>query len=216
MRRAAARNPRLKFFHLFLATALAVVLLNFAIGGFAPYFMVLIPAFPFIVLSSLPISRKYLRDQKTQGILVAGIGAFVSVLPVTAIFAYDMVTGWKGGADIGLGLLFMFLPVYSVIFMTIGYLIGEMLAMIRHRDYKRWPEIFRTSFLFTGIGSCIYFLFKSHSAYSLWRYYKVNDPSAAELYGIDVWLYAIAAGAAFLIPLIWYLVSRKTGEHRRK
>jgi hypothetical protein len=35
----------------------------------------------------------------------AGIGALASVLLDTAIFEYDMVTGWRGGADIGLGLL---------------------------------------------------------------------------------------------------------------
>jgi hypothetical protein len=85
-----------------------------ATAGFAPYYMVLIPAFPFCLLSVLPISWKFVGRSDTQGILGAGIGALISVLPVTAILAYDMITGWRGGADIGLGLLYMFLFSVSI------------------------------------------------------------------------------------------------------
>jgi hypothetical protein len=185
---------RLRFAHIFIAAAFLIVLINFAISGFAPYFMVLIPAFPFLLLSVFPISWK------------------LSTLPVTAIFAYDMVTGWSGGADIGLGLLYMFLPLYSVAFMALGYFIGEITALIRHRNFQRLPNIFRTISLFIGIGLCFYFLFRSHSAYNLLRYYEKNDPSAAELYEIDFWLFVFMAAASLLIPLVVYFI---TGRKRR-
>ena len=54
-----------------------------------------------------------------------------------------MVTGWKGGADIGLGLLYMFLPLYSVVFMALGYVIGEIIGLIRQRNFQRWPILGR-------------------------------------------------------------------------
>ena len=205
-------ETRLKYVHLLLAAALLIVFVNFAIGGFGPYLMVLMPAFPFILLSLLPISWRKIKDPDSKGILGAGIGAVVSVIPCTALFAYDMITGWKGGADIGLGLLYMFLPVYSIVFMTIGYFIGELVVMVRHRDASRLPDMFRTAFLLSGVGFCIYFLFKSHTAYRLYGYYMENDPSAAELYEIDLWMYLILAGASLLIPLGVYIFSRKKGK----
>ena len=142
----------------------------------------------------------------------AGLGALASVLPVTAIFAYDMVTGWKGGADIGLGLLYMFLPLYSVVFMALGYFIGEITALIRQRNFRRLPGILQTVSLFIGMGLCFYFLFESLSGYNLWRYYEKNDPSAAELYEIDFWLSIIKAGAALLIPFVIYLITRRSNR----
>ena len=74
--------------------------------------MVLIPAFPFLLLSVFPISWNLIRYPERDGIIGPGVGAFTSTLPATTIFAFDMITGWKGGADIGLGLLYMFLPPY--------------------------------------------------------------------------------------------------------
>ena len=212
METSANKKNRLRFVHIFIVTAFLVVLINFSISGFAPYFMVLIPAFPFLLLSVFPISWNHVRCPERHGIIGAGIGAFISTLPVTAIFAYDMVTGWKGGADIGLGLLYMFLPLYSVVFMAFGYLIGEMIALIRHRKFQRWPNIFRTVSLFIGMGFCFYFLYRSHSAYNLWRYYEQNDPSAAEVYEIGFWLFVIFATVSLLIPLVVYLI---TGRNRR-
>lgn len=202
---------RLRFIHISIVAAFLVVLINFAISGFAPYFMVLIPAFPFLLLSVFPISWNYVSYPERHGIIGAGIGAFISTLPVTIIFAYDMVTGWQGGADIGLGLLYMFLPLYSVGFMGLGYFIGEIVPMIRHRNFQRWPKIFRTFSLFIGIGLCFYFLFRSQSTYDLLRYYEKNDPSAAELYKTDFWLFVILAAASLLIPLVVYFI---TGRHR--
>ena len=199
---------RLKYVHLLLAAALSIVLINYAIGGFAPQFIMLIPAFPFLLLAVLPISWKRLKDPGNHGVIGAGIGAVASVLPSAALFAYDMMTGWRGGADIGLGLLYMFLPVYSVIFMTIGYFIGEVVHMIRHRDANRLPHIFRTAFLLSGVGFCIYFLFKSHTTYSLYRYYLSNDPSAAELYEIDFWMYLMFSVASLAIPMGVYVLTR--------
>jgi hypothetical protein len=212
MEESVNNRNRLRFAHIFIAAAFLIVLINFAISGFAPYFMVLIPAFPFLLLSVFPISWKLFSYPEKRGIIGAGIGAFISTLPVTAIFAYDMVTGWSGGADIGLGLLYMFLPLYSVAFMALGYFIGEITALIRHRNFQRLPNIFRTISLFIGIGLCFYFLFRSHSAYNLLRYYEKNDPSAAELYEIDFWLFVFMAAASLLIPLVVYFI---TGRKRR-
>ncbi len=200
---------QLRFIHIFIVAAFAMVFINFAISGFAAYFMVLIPAFPFLLLSLFPISWNYVRYPEKNGIIGAGIGAFISILPATVIFAYDMVTGWKGGADIGLGLLYMFLPLYSVGFMALGYFIGEIISLIRHRNFQRWPKIFRTISLFVGIGLCFYFLFRSHSIYDLLRYYEKNDPSAAELYETDFWLFVILAAASLLIPLVVYFITRR-------
>ena len=201
---------RLKFYHLFLAAAVVIVLINFAIGGFGIYFMVLMPAFPFCLLSILPISRKPLRGSGRHGIIGAGIGALMSVLPGMVLFAYDMVTGWKGGADIGLGLLYMFLPLYSVIFMAVGSLMGEVVTMIKHSDYKRWPHILRTTFLFACIGSCLYFLYKAHSEWHLFQYYQEHDPSSAELYEINFWLFIMVACVSLLIPImVSFIASRK-------
>ncbi len=202
------KKHRIKFIHIFVAAALLVVLINFAIAGFAPYLMVLIPAFPFCLLCILPISRQYVGQPNTAGLIGAGIGALISVLPVTVILAYDMITGWKGGADIGLGLLYLFLPVYSAVIMALGYFIAETVSLIRQRDFGRGPEILRTLSLFIGIGFSFYFLLKSHSAYTLWRYYQIHDPSAAELYGIDVWLFAVLAAAALLMPIGVYFFTR--------
>jgi hypothetical protein len=139
----------------------------------------------------------------------AGLGALASVLPVTDIFAYDMVTGWKGGADIGLGLLYLFLPVYSVVLMALGYFIGEIIILMRHRDIQRMSSIFRNVSLFIGIGFCSYFLLGAHSDYSLWQYYAENDPSAAEVYEIGFWLSVCKAAAALLVPVAVYLITRR-------
>jgi hypothetical protein len=212
MEQSVNKKNRLRFAHIFLVAAFLIVLINFAISGFAPYFMVLIPACPFLLLSVFPISWKPVSYSEKHGIIGAGIGAFVSTLPATALFAYDMVTGWRGGADIGLGLLYMFLPLYSVVFMGLGYFIGEITALIRHRNFQRLPKIFRTISLFIGIGSCFYFLYRSHSSYDLLRYYEKNDPSAAELYEIDFWLFVFMAAASLLIPLVVFLI---TGRNRR-
>jgi hypothetical protein len=203
------KKRRIKFAHVFIAAAVLMVLVHFTIAGFAPYFMVLMPAFPFLLLSVLPISWKSVSHSNNHGIVGAGIGALASVLPLTAIFAYDMVTDWKGGADIGLGLLYLFLPVYSVIFMGLGYFIGEVIVLTRHRDIRRMSAIFRTVALFIGIGLCFYFLLVSHSEYDLWRYYQKTDPSAAEVYEIGFWLSILKAGASLLIPLVTYFVTRR-------
>ena len=96
METSANKKNRLRFIHIFIVAAFSMVLINFAISGFAPYFMVLIPAFPFLLLSVFPISWNHVRYPERHGIIGAGIGAFMSTLPATAIFAYDMVTGWKG------------------------------------------------------------------------------------------------------------------------
>jgi len=216
MQHSEKKKHRIKFIHIFVVAAFLVVLVNFAIAGFAPYFMVLIPAFPFGLLCLFPISRRYVGQPDTQGIIGAGIGALISVLPVTVIFAYDMMTGWRGGADIGLGLLYLFLPVYSAVIIALGYFIAEIVGMARHRDLSRVPDILRTLFLFIGIGFSFYFLLKSHSAYTLWRYYKIHDPSAAEVYGIDVWLFALMAAAVLLIPIVVYLMTRRKNKQRNE
>ena len=203
------KTSRLKFGHIFLAAAVLMVLAHFTIAGFAPYFMVLMPAFPFLLLSVLPVSWRPMDRQDNHGIVGAGLGALASVLPATALFAYDMVTGWKGGADIGLGLLYLFLPVYSVVFMGLGYFIGEVIVLKRHRDIRRFSAIFRTIALFIGIGFCFYFLLQSQSEYDLWRYYQKTDPSAAELYEIEFWLAIIKAGASLVIPVVVYMLTRR-------
>jgi len=203
---------RLKFGHIFLAAAVLMVLVHFIIAGFGPYFIVLMPAFPFLLLSVLPVSWKPVSHADNHGLIGAGIGALVSVLPATALFVYDMATGWKGGADIGLGLLYLFLPVYSVIFMGLGYFIGEVIVLKRHRDIRRFSAIFRTIALFIGIGLCFYFLLQSQSEYDLWRYYQKTDPSAAEIYEIEFWLSIIKAGASSLIPVVVYLLTRKNDK----
>ena len=203
------KTARLKFGHIFIAGAVLIVLVHFTIAGFVPYFMVLMPAFPFLLLSVLPVSWRPLEQQDNHGLVGAGIGAVASVLPATALFAYDMVTGWKGGADIGLGLLYLFLPVYSVIFMGLGYFIGEVIVLKRHRDIRRFSAVFRTIALFIGIGLCFYFLLQSRSEYDLWRYYQQTDPSAAEIYEIGFWFSLIKAGASLVIPIVIYLLTRK-------
>ncbi len=203
------KMPRLKFVHLFLAAAFLMVLANFIIAGLAPDFIILIPAFPFCLLAVLPVSRQFVGQADTQGIIGAGIGALIAVLPGTALFAYDMLTGWRGGADIGLGLLYIFLPLYSAILMALGYFIGEMIVLIGHRNFQRMPDMFKTLSLFAGFGLGVYFLVKSHSSYSLWRYYEINDPSAAELYEIDFWLYVLLAAASMLVPLGVYFIWRR-------
>lgn len=202
----------MKFAYIFISAAVLMVLVHFTIAGFAPYFMVLMPAFPFLLLSILPISWKSVSHPDYHGIVGAGIGALASVLPVTAIFAYDMFTGWKGGADIGLGLLYLFLPLYSVIFMGLGYFIGEIIVLKRHRDIHRFSAIFRTLALFIGIGLCFYFLLVSNSEYDLWRYYQKTDPSAAEIYEIGFLLSILKAGASLLIPLAIYLITRRKNK----
>jgi len=212
MDKSVNKKNQIRFVHIFIGAAFLIVLINFAISGFAPYLMVLIPAFPFLLLSIFPISWKHVSYKERHGIIGAGIGAFTSILPVTAIFAYDMVTGWRGGADIGLGLLYMFLPLYSVAFMALGYFIGEIVGLIRHRNFQRLPKIIRTISFFIGIGLCFYFLFRSHSSYDLLRYYEKNDPSAAELYEIDFWLFVFMAAASLFIPLVVYLI---TGRKRK-
>jgi hypothetical protein len=161
------------------------------------------------LLCVLPISGQTMGQPHTAGLVGAGIGALISVLPVTVILAYDMTTGWKGGADIGLGLLYLFLPVYSTVIMALGYFIAEMAGLIRERNFRRIPDMLRILSLFIGIGFSFYFLLKSHSAYTLWRYYQIHDPSAAELYGIDAWLFAILAAAALIVPIAIYRFTRR-------
>ncbi len=209
MKHAIIKNKRIKFIYLFMAAAFLIVLINFTIAGFAPYFMVLMPAFPFCLLCVLPLSRQYVGQPDTLGAVGAGIGALISVLPATVLFAYDMMTGWKGGADIGLGLLYLFLPVYSVIFMALGYFFAEIFEIMRQRNFSRLPDTLRILSLFIGIGFSFYFLLNLHSTYNLWAYYQKTDPSAAELYAIDLWLFALLAAAALLVPIAIYFFTRR-------
>lgn len=209
MKHAIIKNKRIKFIYLFMAAAFLMVLINFTIAGFALYFMVLMPAFPFCLLCVLPLSRQYVGQPDTLGAVGAGIGAFISVLPATVLFAYDMMTGWKGGADIGLGLLYLFLPVYSVVFMALGYFFAEIFEIMRQRNFSRLPQTLRILSLFIGIGFSFYFLLNLHSAYNLWAYYQKTDPSAAELYAIDLWLFALLAAASLLVPIAIYFFTRR-------
>jgi hypothetical protein len=55
---AVHKKHHLRFVHIFIAAAFLIVLINFAISGFAPFFMVLIPAFPFLLLCVFPIIKK--------------------------------------------------------------------------------------------------------------------------------------------------------------
>lgn len=110
---------------------------------------------------------------------------------------------------IGLGLLYLFLPVYSAVFMALGYFIAEVVELVRQRNFSQLPNIFRTLSVFIGIGFSFYFLLKLHSAYDLWIYYKVHDPSAAEIYAIDIWLFGLLAAASLLVPITVYFFTRK-------
>ncbi|WP_041064081.1 hypothetical protein [Thiolapillus brandeum] len=58
---------------LFIVAAILAVLVNFLLAGFAPYFMVLIPGFPFLLLLVLPASGKRVGDENTAGIMGAGM-----------------------------------------------------------------------------------------------------------------------------------------------
>ena len=87
---------------------------------------------------------------------------------------------------------------------------------ITHQETGMYLPFAGTLFLFIGIGFSLYFLLKSHSAYTLWRYYKIHDPSAAEVYGIDVWLFALMAAAALLIPIVVYLMTRRKNKQRNE
>lgn len=205
----------MKFAYIFIAAAVFLVLVHFTIAGFAPYFMVLMPAFPFLLLSILPASWKSVTNPDKHGMIGAGIGSLVSVLPVTVFFAYDMVTDWKGGADIGLGLLYLYLPVYSVVFMGLGYFIGEVIVWVRHRDTRRLSSIFITVSIFIGFGFCLYFLLISRSEYELWRYYQKIDPSAAKIYEIGFWLSILKAGVTLIIPLVVYLITRRDDKRAK-
>jgi hypothetical protein len=64
MEKFANRRKRLRFVHIFIVAASLIFLVNFAISGFAPYFMVLIPAFPFLLLAVIPISWEFVRDSE--------------------------------------------------------------------------------------------------------------------------------------------------------
>ncbi len=208
----SSKKRELRFAHIFIVAAFLIVLINFAISGFAPYFMVLIPASPFLVLAVFPISWKPVAHSEKHGIIGAGIGALISTLPAIILFSYNMATGWRGGADIGLGLLYMFMPLYSILFIALGYLFGEITVLIRQRKYQRLPSVFKALSLFMGAGFCLYFVYKAHQTYNLWIYHKIYDPSAAELYEIDFWLFILMAGASWLIPLAVYFI---TGRDRR-
>ena len=110
---------------------------------------------------------------------------------------------------IGLGLLYLILPVYSAVFMALGYFIAEVVELVRQRNFSQLPNIFRTLSVFIGIGFSFYFLLKLHSAYDLWVYYKVQDPSAAEIYAIDIWLFGLLAAASLLVPITVCFFTRK-------
>lgn len=209
------KKSRLRFAHILLVAALLIIFINFAIYGFSPYFVVLIPAFPFLLLTFFPIAWKPVGYSEKHGIIGAGIGAFASILPATAISIYHMFTGWRGGADIGLGLLYVYLPLYSVAFIALGFLIGEIAALVRDGNLQRVPSILRTTSVFVGIGLCFHFLFRAYESYNVWRYYQDSYPTAAELYEVDGWpiaYFVLLAGASLLIPVVTNLV---TGRNRR-
>ncbi len=106
-------------------------------------------------------------------------------------------------------LLYLFLPVYSVICMGLGYFPGEVIVLTRRRDIRRLSHIFRTVSIFIGIELCFYFLLVSHSGYGLWRNYQKTDASAAEVYEIGFWFSILKAGASLLIPMAVYLITRR-------
>jgi hypothetical protein len=146
------KKPRIRFAHIFIAAAVLIILVHFTIAGFAPYFMALMPTFPFLLLSVLPISWKFVGHSDTHGMVGAGIGALASVLPVTVIFAYDMVTGWRGVLISGWAYSICFCHCIQSSLWPLATSSVETAACIRHRNFQRLPHIFKTVIICSSIG----------------------------------------------------------------
>ncbi len=75
----------------------------------------ILPSAPFICLAILvsPDNRK--------SVVGSMVGAIVAICIPYLLLTYDMLTHFRGGADIGLGLLLMAMPVYLLLAMSIGW-----------------------------------------------------------------------------------------------
>lgn len=87
---------------------------------------------PFAILaliSWLQCRGKAEADEGRTGPLVgAGIGAtFAALIPMTMAIR-GILTGWPGGADIGMGVMYMATPIVALVFGAVGFAIGSVVS----------------------------------------------------------------------------------------
>ena len=96
-------------------------------GGLSPIlYWGILPGLPFILLGIASLLFK--QPFSIYPFMGAAIGSFLAVsLPYGLLF-YSSATYTGGGANIGLGLLLLFLPIYLILFTIFGWYIGKYKA----------------------------------------------------------------------------------------
>lgn len=96
-------------------------------GGQSPIlYWGILPGLPFILLGIASLVFK--QPFSIYPFMGAAIGSFLAVsLPYGLLF-YSSATYTGGGANIGLGLLLLVLPIYLILFTIVGWYIGKYKA----------------------------------------------------------------------------------------
>lgn len=98
---------------------------------------IIIPASPFLLLCVLAIARSNGRFLfSNASITGSALGAILAIALPRVLLWYDSAHYDGGGANIGIGILLMCLPVYLIIAMLVGGWLGRLLGSHRHNAAK--------------------------------------------------------------------------------
>lgn len=98
-------------------------------SGLQIFYWYMLPALPFVVLSLLALFPSVIH---TYMVIGAACGAILAIAIPYLLLWFSLTFYSGGGANIGLGLLFLAMPVYLVLFMVGGSAISRFL----HRLYS--------------------------------------------------------------------------------
>lgn len=166
------------------------------------------------MLLSLPVGLAALALlSDTPGRRGALVGALLAVAPSTATLTYHAVAGWPGGADIGMGILMLFLPVYGGALVAGGYLVG---ALIENRSTplaSRLRVAAPTLALLIGVAATASFALAAWQDFELYRMDRIHDPSAAEVYWLGMcWNGAIALVTSVATSVCFRMLERSASK----
>jgi hypothetical protein len=88
------------------------------------FYWYILPPLPFLVLVVLLQIKK---DMSVYGLIGSACGAAVAIITPHLLLWIDSMNYSGGGANIGLGLLLIAMPIYIPILMAIGYFFGRLI-----------------------------------------------------------------------------------------
>ncbi|RUO38596.1 hypothetical protein CWE13_02825 [Aliidiomarina shirensis] len=110
---------------LLIGVSLLGIVLSFVVydgGGASTLYFGVMPGLPFICIS---VFAGALSNNATKGAVIgATAGALMVSVLCYGVLYYEAITYSGGGANIGLGLLLLPLPIYYVLFIWLGWALG--------------------------------------------------------------------------------------------